>query len=91
MKKILVKSVDGMFPRFCVPDMQISILNSHLGILMNFRIIFPFCVCVWISLRGEDFLRSVQLSPAIHIFVSSFSIFIHFMSSYVSESVKIEF
>lgn len=40
---------------------------------------------------GEDFLRSVQLSPAIHIFVSSFSIFIHFMSSYVGESVKIEF
>lgn len=50
---------------------------------------FPFFLVNFFG--GEDFLRSVQLSPAIHIFVSSFSIFIHFMSSYVGESVKIEF
>lgn len=39
----------------------------------------------------EDFLRSVQLSLVIHIFVSSFSVSFHFMSSYVGDSVKIEF
>lgn len=71
--------------------MQISILISHLGVLMNFRINFSLCF-LWISLGGEeDFLRSVQLSPVIHIFVSFSSVFFHFMSSYVGDSVKIEF
>lgn len=65
--------------------MQISILISHLGILMNFRIIFFlfFGEFLW----GGGFSKKCT----IHIFVSSFSIFIHFMSSYVGESVKIEF
>ena len=63
-----------------IPDMQISILISHLSILMYFHIIFS--LFLWISLGGEDFL-SVRFSPAIHIFVSSLSIFIHLMSYYV--------